>query len=101
MGRKSTSSGQTTCYVIAYDISDDRRRTKVHAILMGFGQWTQYSLFECFLSRKEMIILQSKLRDHLVVTEDSVRFYPLCATCVEKVETIGGPPPQEMVLYVV
>jgi CRISPR-associated protein Cas2 len=101
MGRKSTSSGQTTCYVIAYDIPDDRRRTKVHTILMGFGQWTQYSLFECFLSRKEMIILQSKLRDHLVITEDSVRFYPLCATCVEKVETIGGPPPQEMVVYVV
>ena len=101
MGRKSTSSGQTTCYVIAYDIPDDRRRTKVHAILMGFGQWTQYSLFECFLSRKEIIILQSKLRDHLVITEDSVRFYPLCATCVEKVETIGGPPPQEMIVYVV
>ena len=23
--------------------------TKVHQILMGFGKWTQYSLFECFL----------------------------------------------------
>lgn len=101
MGRQNTSSGQTTCYIIAYDIPNDRRRTKVHAILMGFGKWTQYSLFECFLSRKELILLQSKLRDHLVVTQDSVRFYPLCATCVEKVETIGGPPPQEMALFVV
>ncbi len=101
MRRKSASSGQTTCYVIAYDIPDDRRRTKVHAILMGFGKWTQYSLFECFLSRKDVILLQSKLSGHLITTQDSVRFYPLCASCVAKVETIGGPPPQDEVLFVV
>jgi CRISPR-associated protein Cas2 len=87
--------------VIAYDIPDDRRRTKVHQILLGFGKWTQYSLFECFLSRKERVILQAKLADHLVAKEDSVRFYPLCANCVEKVETVGGPPPAEEVLFVV
>jgi CRISPR-associated protein Cas2 len=101
MKRKSASSVQPTCYVIAYDIPDDRRRTKVHQILMGFGQWTQYSLFECFLSRKDLILLQSKLSEHLIATEDSVRFYPLCAACVEKVETIGGPPPQEVLVFVV
>ena len=32
-------------YVIAYDIPSDKRRTKVHKLLCGFGQWTQYSLF--------------------------------------------------------
>lgn len=99
MGRKSGSSSQTTCYVIAYDIPEDRRRTKVHQILMGFGQWTQYSLFECFLSRKEVILLQAKLSDHLIATQDSVRFYPLCASCVEKVETIGGAPPQDVLMF--
>ena len=101
MRSKSGSTYQTTCYVVAYDIPDDRRRTKVHQILMGFGKWTQYSLFECFLSRKEVILLQSKLSEHLVTTQDSVRFYPLCASCVEKVETIGGPPPQDVLVFVV
>ena len=101
MSRKSGSSSQTTCYVIAYDIPDDRRRTKVHQILMGFGKWTQYSLFECFLSRKDLILLQSKLAEHLKETQDSVRFYPLCANCVAKVHTIGGPPPHEEILFVV
>ena len=101
MSRKSGSSSQTTCYVIAYDIPDDRRRTKVHQILMGFGKWTQYSLFECFLSRKDLILLQSKLDEYLKETQDSVRFYPLCANCVEKVQTIGGPPPQDEVLFLV
>jgi CRISPR-associated protein Cas2 len=87
--------------VIAYDIPDDRRRTKVHQILLGFGKWTQYSLFECFLSGKELVLLQAKLAEHLEAREDSVRFYPLCATCVQKVETIGGPPPAEELVYIV
>lgn len=87
--------------MIAYDIPDDRRRTKVHQILLGFGKWTQYSLFECFLSRQELVLLQAKLAEHLEAREDSVRFYPLCATCVQKVETIGGPPPAEELIYVV
>jgi len=90
MPMKTMASGQTTCYVIAYDIPDDRRRTKVHKILSGFGTWTQYSLFECFLSKKELVLLQ-----------DSVRFYPLCANCLEKVETVGGSPPTEDALFIV
>lgn len=98
---KTSGSSQTTCYVIAYDIPDDRRRTKVHKILLGFGKWTQYSLFECFLSRKELVLLRSKLAEHLVEREDSVRFYPLCANCVERVETVGGAPPVEELLFVV
>ena len=73
----------------------------MHQILLGFGKWTQYSLFECFLSRKELVLLQAKLAEHLVAREDSVRFYPLCANCVEKVQTIGGPPPRDEVLFVV
>ena len=98
--KRSGSGKQSTCYVVAYDIPDDRRRTKVHQILLGFGQWTQYSLFECFLSRKEVILLQAKLGEYLIDTQDSVRFYPLCANCVEKVETVGGPPPQEILVFV-
>ena len=102
MSRRTRSRyGETSCYVIAYDIPDNKRRTKVHQILLGFGKWTQYSLFECFLSKTELRLLQARLAKHLVAREDSVRFYPLCANCVEKVETIGGPPPAEDLIYVV
>ena len=100
-GKARRRPGETTCYVVAYDIPDDRRRTKVHQILLGFGKWTQYSLFECFLNKKELLILQAKLADHLEAKEDSVRFYPLCSNCLEKVETIGGPPPEEELIYIV
>lgn len=101
MRSKARASRETTCYVIAYDIPDDRRRTKVHQILMGFGKWTQYSLFECFLTRKELVLLRSKLTEHLIATQDSVRFYPLCSNCVSRVATVGSAPPAETVLFVV
>ena len=101
MRNQTRRSNQSTCYVIAYDIPDDKRRTKVHKILLGYGKWTQYSLFECFLTRKDLVLLRSKLTEHLVAQEDSVRFYSLCANCVSKVETVGGPPPADTVLFLV
>ena len=101
MKKKAQVSSQTTCYVIAYDIPNDKRRTKIHKVLLGFGKWTQYSLFECFLTGKDLILLQAKLAEHLVVKEDSGRFYPLCANCVSRVETVGGSLPSDDQLYVI
>ena len=33
--------------VITYDIADDKRRTKIHKVLKSYGQWMQFSVFEC------------------------------------------------------
>ena len=101
MTTKAIASAQTMCYIIAYDISEDKRRTKIHKILSGFGKWTQYSLFECFLSKKEFILLKAKLAKQLGDQQDSVRFYPLCSSCIEKVETVGGEPPTEDIVFIV
>ena len=92
---------QRALYVIAYDIPSDRRRTKVHKVLCGFGQWTQYSLFECHLTQKELVTLRGKLDRLLKPEEDSVRFYPLCTPCVAKVVTIGSPKPEEQSVFVI
>ena len=53
------------------------------------------------LSRKDLLLLQAKLSDHLVAREDSVRFCSLYANCVSKVETVGGPLSSDDVLFVV
>lgn len=86
---------QRTLYVIAYDIPSNKRRTKVHKLLRGAGEWTQYSLFECYLTGKELLTLQHRLEQVLDAETDSVRFYPLCATCASKVNTIGSEKPRE------
>jgi len=91
---------QTRFYVVAYDLSSDKRRNKVHKILSGFGEWTQYSVFELFVTDKEMMLLQSKLEKVLDAEKDSVRFYPLCASCLKNVETVGSEPPKEPKAYI-
>ena len=88
-------------YVIAYDIPSDRRRTRVHKTLCGFGQWTQYSLFECHLTDKELLTLRDKLDKILEPEEDSLRFYPLCIACLTKVETVGSDKPKEKQVFIV
>lgn len=95
------SQKDTRFYAVAYDIPDDRRRSKVHKILSGFGQWTQYSLFECFLTSKEWVLLRAKLDRVLEPAEDSVRFYPLCEGCLHKVKTVGGRKPEERSVFVI
>ncbi|MBX3001350.1 MAG: CRISPR-associated endonuclease Cas2 [Caldilineaceae bacterium] len=94
-------SRTTTLYVIAYDIPSDRRRTKIHKILSGFGQWTQFSLFECYLTEKQYLQLRRRLEDHLSLDEDSVRFYVLCSNCAARSETLGGALPKEPDLFLV
>lgn len=84
-----------TLYVIAYDIPNDRRRSKVHKTLCGYGAWTQYSLFECWLDRKQLLELQVKLAKQLNEQEDSLRLYPLCQNCQSKTLTIGSSQPSE------
>ncbi len=85
----------TTLYIIAYDIPHDRRRSKVHRVLCGYGIWTQYSLFECWLSKQQLLELRAKLAPHLDASCDSVRMYPLCSGCQPKVITVGSDAPHD------
>src|SRR6266487_6514284 len=84
---------QSHLYVVAYDIPDDKRRTKIHKILKGFGQWTEFSLFECFLTKKELLQMRAKLDKYLDPRKDRVRIYLLCDACLPRIETIGIPEP--------
>lgn len=38
---------EKTLYVIVYDISNNKRRTKLHTALKNYGSPVQYSVFEC------------------------------------------------------
>lgn len=77
--------------VISYDVQEDKRRTRIHKALKSYGQWVQYSVFECELEKKDYLRLRDRL-DRLINKEagDSVRFYFLCEGCVGHIERIGG-----------
>lgn len=90
-----------TLTIIAYDIPNDKRRTRLHKLLSGYGQWTQYSLFECFLSDKQWVRLRHQIQQLCNDTEDSVRVYRTCTSCAERTETIGSPKPREPEVFLV
>jgi CRISPR-associated protein Cas2 len=77
--------------VITYDIAEDKRRTKIHKMLKSYGQWMQFSVFECTdLTEAQYAKLRSRLAKMIKPETDSIRFYFLCACCEQKVERIGG-----------
>lgn len=40
-------------YIVAYDISDQRRWRRLFKLMKGYGVWLQLSVFQCRLSRKQ------------------------------------------------
>jgi len=76
--------------LVAYDISDDKRRTKLHNALRDFGSPVQYSVFECLLDQKAEEKMRQKIKKLIRPRKDHVRIYTLCQTCLTKVDTTGG-----------
>ncbi len=66
------SRGDRRRYLVAYDISDDGRRTQVYTIMLGYGDWAQYSVFLCELTALELAQLRALLRANIHAHEDQV-----------------------------
>ena len=73
----------------------------LNALHSEYLTWSLFSSYFNGIDRKDLVLLQAKLAQHLVAAQDSVRFYALCADCVRRVETVGGPPPADQVLFIV
>ncbi|HED01047.1 MAG TPA: CRISPR-associated endonuclease Cas2 [Proteobacteria bacterium] len=76
--------------VVAYDIADDKRRNKIYDVLSSYGQRANYSVFECFLSEKDIQKLKGRIGRHLKKGEDIVLYYYLCRACLERRERAGN-----------
>ncbi len=64
-------------YVITYDISDDKRRTKIAEALEGYGTRLQFSVFWCELSAPQLARLKAALDPLLDEGTDQVLFLHL------------------------
>lgn len=75
-------------WMVAYDIENNRVRRRVYALLESYGEWVQYSVFECWLTRRQQTTLQQQVAEELDAG-DSVRWYPLCVWCQRTVQWQG------------
>lgn len=89
----------TLFYLVIYDLPDskpaNKRRTRLHKLLSGYGQWTQFSVFECFLTSMQFTKLQIQLEKLVKPEEDSVRIYVLDAGAVKRTIAYGSDIPRQ------
>lgn len=80
--------------VIAYDISDDKRRNRVVKILEKHGVRVNYSVFECLFTDSQFMKTQELIGSKINMKEDTVIYYPVCVNCFTKIvyqpRQIGG-----------
>jgi CRISPR-associated protein Cas2 len=72
--------------VLAYDIPDNRRRTRLHKALKRFGTAVQYSVFEFHLNAAELLRLKQFVAREIEPHEDQVRYYYLCEQCQQRID---------------
>ena len=76
-------------WIVAYDITCDRRRSRIHYFLKTQGIGTQKSVFVCDLSVVQLYKLNEGLKERIDPAEDHLRLYPLCSRCNEQTYLFG------------
>mgnify|MGYP001090195465 CR=1 FL=1 len=84
--------------VVCYDVSDNKRRSKVSSILKGFGTRVQKSVFECDITSAQFDKLSARLAK-VIKEKDGLRYYILCSNCIGKIEIVHGAPVTQTQLY--
>jgi len=58
--------------IYSYDITDDKRRTRVFKTMLGFGDRVQFSVFCCQLNPRERLQVANKLKPLINQDEDQI-----------------------------
>jgi CRISPR-associated protein Cas2 len=76
-------------WLVCYDVRDPDRLRKAARLLEGYGERAQYSVFRCWLTRREVERLRWELTA-LLDAADDVLLIPLCPGCVAGMVGIHG-----------
>jgi len=63
-------------YVASYDITEDNRRVRIARILLGYGCRVQKSVFEVWLTAKQLDVLKHRLGP-MLGKDDRFDFFPV------------------------
>lgn len=77
-------------YLIAYDIPDDRRRTRLANYLQGWGRRVQKSVFECRLEPRQLEEMVGGVRRIVRIPPDRCHIYRLCGGCAQARLVLGS-----------
>lgn len=71
------AANQRRPYLLAYDIADPKRLTRVHRTVRGSGMALQYSVFLVVGTTRDLDQLLAELDAIIASKEDDIRVYPL------------------------
>ena len=80
------------CYVVSYDIREQKRLYRVHRAMLGFGEPVHYSVFRCDLTPRGRVDMVSVLTDLIEPDEDRIMIMdlgPVDGRVEERIEFLG------------
>ena len=83
------------CYIVSYDIRDQKRLYQVHRAMLGFGEPVHYSVFRCDLTRLGRVEMASALMDLIDEDKDRIMIIdmgPVDGRVGERIEFLGVHP---------
>ena len=89
-----------TLYLIAYDITDDKRLAYVREFLKGYSTGGQKSVYECFLTDGELNFVTIKLKRLIYSREDRVHIFQMDARSRTHAIGIGVQPKDPSFFYI-
>ena len=60
------------CYLVCYDVRDDKRLRRIHKLMKAYGEPWQYSVFYCTLKAIDRVRLENSAREILNLKEDQL-----------------------------
>ncbi|MCI0365525.1 MAG: CRISPR-associated endonuclease Cas2 [Phycisphaerales bacterium] len=60
------------CFLVCYDIRDDKRLRRVHKLMKAYGEAWQYSVFYCTLKPIDRVRMENDLRETMNMKVDQV-----------------------------
>ncbi|WP_187997014.1 CRISPR-associated endonuclease Cas2 [Flaviflexus equikiangi] len=59
-------------YLVAYDVPDDKRRTRLSKLLSSYGERMQFSVFLIDLTRASLMLLTDQLEELMDRDDDAI-----------------------------
>lgn len=88
-------------YIIAYDIKDDKTRTKIAEFLERFGTRRNYSVFECVITAGQYRQILTAVKKYINTSKDILLLIPVCKTCYARHVLIGKGCSDEGTIYMI
>jgi len=88
-GPRDRGVPRTMRYLVAYDVSHPKRLRREAKVCEDYGMRVQKSVFECDLEPSNFRNLWRELQAEINDAEDFLVCYPLCQSCVSRIESAG------------